>query len=59
MEMEPYRSEVSSVLFCFSWVVCQGEGLEMNKNKKQSGDKEESTINGPSGLSEKLWSTSC
>lgn len=33
---------------------CQEEGLEMSKNKKQSGDKEESILNGPNGFSEKL-----
>lgn len=58
MEMGVYRSKVSSGFFFSSWVVCQEVGLEMNKNK-QNAVKEESIHNGPSGFSEKLWSTSC
>lgn len=54
MEMGAYRSEVSSVFFFFSLSCFQEDGLEINKNNKQSGDKEESILNGPSVFSEKL-----
>lgn len=55
--MGTYRSGV--VVSFPPWIVCQQEGIEMSKNKKQSGDKEESILNGLNGFSEKLWSTGC